>query len=184
MLGLKPQHLSGLQLIRDIFKADLQGDKLSLPPRAQKAILKGGTNVGLAPPIDFLIELDVISDCSVCNLRYYPQGGGEVILSVDPLVEQALKPLSMINRAQVFSNETLPELKNIKPDIKINIEKIASGKGPVTQHTRTAIHFAEIMSGAKFKIDGNRLDDKCPDDEYTVGLHTIECEGIGKKIAR
>ncbi|CAG8794886.1 559_t:CDS:2, partial [Racocetra persica] len=189
----------------------------------------------------YIYHLDVCH-LDVCNLRYYPQGGGEVILNVDPLVEQALKPLSMINRgniinikgrvtianfpeevatkiisgvSQVFSNERLPELKNIKPDIEINIEKIASGKGqspvntgkiaaerllnnikhggcvdeylqdqliifmaiaegksqivtgPVTQHTRTAIHFAEVMSGAKFNIEeyDKRPDDKRPDDK-------------------
>ncbi|CAG8665421.1 5277_t:CDS:2, partial [Racocetra persica] len=142
--GLKPQHLSGLQLIRDIFNADLQGDKigsqeilfhphdadqsktficdiktagsislliqialpplifsasprkskLSLPPRAQKAILKGGTNVDLAPPIDFLIEVfrPIVQrefgfnfSINVIGRGYYPQGGGEVILNVDPL---------------------------------------------------------------------------------------------------
>ncbi|CAG8782039.1 9545_t:CDS:2, partial [Acaulospora morrowiae] len=104
--GLRPQHLSGIQLARDIFQADLQGDKIGSqeilfrpekvgssktyiadtktagsialliqisllplvfsapppvshlmpPPRAKKVVLKGGTNVNAAPPIDFLIE--------------------------------------------------------------------------------------------------------------------------------
>ncbi|CAG8789204.1 24991_t:CDS:10, partial [Gigaspora margarita] len=333
--GLKPQHLSGLQLIRDIFKAELQGDKigskeilfhpsdvdqnktficdtktagsialliqialppllfsappqkskLPLPPRTQKAILKGGTNVSMAPPIDFLIEVfkPIVQrefgfnfDINVIGRGYYPQGGGEVILSVDPLVNQALKPLNMIDRgkiinikgrvtianspkdvatkiisgvSQALSNASLPELNNIKPDIEINIEKITFGKetssgciisgsavsnrgqspvdvgkiaaevllrnikhggcvdehlqdqliifmaiaegksqiitGPITLHTRTAIHFAEIMSSAKFNItklesseSQQRVQEhsECLDDEYNVGLHMIECE--------
>ncbi|KAF0363037.1 RNA 3-terminal phosphate cyclase [Gigaspora margarita] len=349
--GLKPQHLSGLQLIRDIFKAELQGDKigskeilfhpsdvdqnktficdtktagsialliqialppllfsappqkskLPLPPRTQKAILKGGTNVSMAPPIDFLIEVfkPIVQrefgfnfDINVIGRGYYPQGGGEVILSVDPLVNQALKPLNMIDRgkiinikgrvtianspkdvatkiisgvSQALSNASLPELNNIKPDIEINIEKITFGKGhdillwaetssgciisgsavsnrgqspvdvgkiaaevllrnikhggcvdeylqdqliifmaiaegksriitgPITLHTRTAIHFAEIMSSAKFnitKLESSESQQRVQehserlDDEYNVGLHMIECEGIGIKIAR
>ncbi|CAG8691409.1 4521_t:CDS:10, partial [Dentiscutata heterogama] len=236
--GLRPQHLSGLQLVRDIFNADLQGDKigseeilfqpndvdqnktficdtktagsislliqialpplifsappqkskLPLPPRTQKAILKGGTNVEMAPPIDFLIEVfrPIVQrvfgfnfDINVIGRGYYPQGGGEVILSVDPLVKQALKPLYMIDRGkivnikgrvtianspkevatkiisgvtQAFSNASVPELNNIKPDIETNIVKIASGKG------YDILLWAETSSGCI--ISGNAVSNR------------------------
>ncbi|CAG8791195.1 24325_t:CDS:2, partial [Gigaspora rosea] len=67
---------------------------------------------------------------------------------------------------------------------------IAEGKsqivtGPISLHTRTAIHFAEIMSSAKFniiKLESSESQQRVQehserlDDEYNVGLHMIECE--------
>ena len=40
--------------------------------------------------------------------------------------------------------------------------------GPLSLHTKTAIHFTEMLTGAKFKIDEN------PNDKTTI----ISCEGI------
>jgi RNA 3'-terminal phosphate cyclase (ATP) len=40
--------------------------------------------------------------------------------------------------------------------------------GPLTLHTRTAIFYAELLTGVKFKIDA-------PNKDYCI----IECEGIG-----
>ena len=33
--------------------------------------------------------------------RYYPQGGGEVILRVDPIIERALNPLNLVERGTI-----------------------------------------------------------------------------------
>ncbi|CAG8464889.1 696_t:CDS:10 [Acaulospora morrowiae] len=333
--GLRPQHLSGIQLVRDIFQADLQGDKigsreilfrpekvgssktyiadtktagsialliqisllplvfsapppvshLTLPPRANKVVLKGGTNVNAAPPIDFLIEIfrpivqrefGFTFDINIIGRGYYPQGGGEVMLRVDPVVGRALNPVKMVDRGTVvnikgqtskhyeytcsgISDPTLPEISGIKPDIEINVEKavskgfdlllwaetstgcimsgsaigskrqspedvgkkaaeellqnlshggcvdeylqdqliifmsLAEGKsqlatGPITMHTRTAIHFAEKMLGIKFQISKLesrqyvKLEDDAPDEAYDGGPFIIECEGVGLKI--
>ncbi len=71
---------------------------------------------------------------------------------------------------------------------------LAEGKsklvsGPLTLHTRAAIHFVEVMSSAKFcikKLDSsesllNIQDDTLDDDD---NLYLIECEGIGLKISK
>jgi len=52
---------------------------------------------------------------------------------------------------------------------------LAEGKstvrtGPLTEHTRTAIHVAELMTTARFTVE-----------EIGSGAHTIACEGIGYK---
>jgi RNA 3'-terminal phosphate cyclase (ATP) len=41
--------------------------------------------------------------------------------------------------------------------------------GPLTLHTETAIHVAELLTGAKFKVEQSQ-------DE--PGVHFIECQGI------
>jgi len=62
--------------------------------------------------------------------------------------------------------------------------------GPITLHTRTAIHFVEVMSGVKFHIKRLELDSSeslvnIQDDiNWDEGLYLIECEGIGLKISK
>ncbi len=41
--------------------------------------------------------------------------------------------------------------------------------GPLTMHTRTAIHVAEILSGASFKVEESGVE---------KDVHFIECQGI------
>ena len=50
---------------------------------------------------------------------------------------------------------------------------LAEGKsrvkcGPLTLHTKTAIHFSQSITGAQFKVT-----------ELTSNSNIIECEGIG-----
>ncbi|RZF40404.1 hypothetical protein LSTR_LSTR010991, partial [Laodelphax striatellus] len=52
---------------------------------------------------------------------------------------------------------------------------LAEGKsrvrsGPITLHTQTAIHIAELLTKAKFSIEK---------DETNPNMNIIECEGIG-----
>jgi len=51
---------------------------------------------------------------------------------------------------------------------------LAKGKssirtGPITLHTKTAIHFSELLTGAKFNVISDSFDKN----------FIIECEGIG-----
>ncbi|RIA83618.1 RNA 3'-terminal phosphate cyclase domain-containing protein [Glomus cerebriforme] len=275
---------------------------LFIPPRSKKVILKGGTTVISSPPIDFIIEVfkpiverefGLNFNVSIIGRGYYPQGKGEVILQVDPIVERALKPLNLVERgtivkvkgrvticntskqigkqmvacaSKVLTEASLPELEGIQFDIETNIERINAGKGseillwaetntgciisgnatinkrespeevgrnaaealirnlkhggcvdehlqdqliifmalaegrsklvtgPVTLHTRTAIYFVEVMSGAKFHVKKfnssesllvNMQDERefnSPD--LNGSLYLIECEGIGLKISK
>ncbi|CAG8483029.1 13996_t:CDS:2 [Acaulospora colombiana] len=73
---------------------------------------------------------------------------------------------------------------------------LAEGKsqlvtGPISMHTRTAIHFAEEMSETNFQISKLvsseprqyvKVEKDAPDEAYDDGLFMIECEGIGLKI--
>nr|CAG8437083.1 2110_t:CDS:10 [Entrophospora candida] len=139
---------------------------LALPPKSKKVIIKGGTAVRSAPPINFFLQVfkPIVTNgfnfdfnISITNHGYYPKGGGEIVLRVDPLVVKAFTPISLIERGTVIqikgivtiakvpnqiaqqiisaaskvivNNSDLPELNNIKPDIEINHAKISSGEG-------------------------------------------------------
>ena len=73
--------------------------------------ISGGTNVMWAPPIDsyqyllfpLLKKMDIHADVKIIDRGFYPQGGGRVMASLDPI--DRIKPLDI---------ETLGELKGIK----------------------------------------------------------------------
>ncbi|CAB4421382.1 unnamed protein product [Rhizophagus irregularis] len=93
-----------------LFSAPPPKKKLFLPPRSKKVILKGGTTVIASPPIDFLIEVfkpiverefGLHFNINIVGRGYYPQGKGEVVLRVDPIVERTLKPLNLVDRGEI-----------------------------------------------------------------------------------
>ncbi|CAG8564722.1 11504_t:CDS:10 [Ambispora leptoticha] len=354
--GLRPQHVTGLRLLRDIYHAKLSGDEvgsntiifepnniavekttfladaktagsitlmiqislpplifLALPPKsafsppppAVNIILKGGTSGKAAPTIDFVIEVfkpiverhfGLAFDVNIIGRGYYPKGGGEVILRVQPLVGKALTPITLLERGHLVSIKGRATIANsanqvaqkmirsatrilneanlkgednitqINPRIEINYEKIASGKGfeiilwaetstgcilagsgvydrdanfkldlspeqlgenaakelisnlrqggcvdenlqdqliifmalargksqlligEPTLHTRTAIHYAQIMTGVRFEVSKFSNNDNSTavssniieqGQEDSHELYLIECEGIG-----
>lgn len=143
--GLRPQHLAGLELVRDICGGNLEGGKIgsteiSFTPGKIKAgshiadpktagsvclllqvalpcalyadgplelCLKGGTNADMAPQIDYTTEVfkpivkkfGVHFDCDVRRRGYYPKGGGEVMVKINPVKE--LTPLSLTERGTI-----------------------------------------------------------------------------------
>lgn len=255
--------------------------QLALPcllyaPETCKLILKGGTNAEMAPPIDYMTDilrpaikrLGVDFDCEIVKRGYYPKGGGEIHVTVNPVKQ--LKPLQLLQRgtlskitgrayvagvlpfkmAQTMAEVAHRMLKEKYPDvqdIKIEPDKepgdkahgsgsgimlmaesstgcriagsaigrkgvspqevarnaveelannlqydscvdehlqdqliifmaLAAGHssmkcGPLTMHTQTAIHVAEKIMKAKFKVQ------QMPDEKECI----IECEGIGLK---
>ncbi|CAG8623461.1 8797_t:CDS:10 [Ambispora gerdemannii] len=345
--GLRPQHATGLRLVRDIYQAKLNGDKVgskaivfepnnvteattfladtktagsvtlmiqislppllfsasppksifSPPPSAVNVILKGGTSSKAAPPIDFVIEVfkpiverhfGLNFDVNIIGRGYYPKGGGEVILRVQPLVGKALTPITLLERGHIVSIKGRATVANsgnqvtqkmiksatrvlneaslkgednitqINPQIEVNHEKISTGKGfeivlwaetstgcilagsgvfdrdlspeqlgenaakelvsnlnqggcvdeflqdqliifmalakgksqllmgKPTLHTRTAIHYAQVMTGVRFEVSelGNNNEVVSSNiveegQEDSHGLYLIECEGIG-----
>ncbi|KAF1390989.1 hypothetical protein PFLUV_G00063870 [Perca fluviatilis] len=143
--GLRPQHLSGLQLVSDLCSGGLQGASIgstdiSLTPGKiqggnhtadpqtagsvclllqvalpcalyadgpSQLCLKGGTNAEMAPQIDYTIKVfkpiverfGVHFDCDVKMRGYYPKGGGEVMVTVNPVKE--LQPVVMTERGNI-----------------------------------------------------------------------------------
>lgn len=232
--------------------------------------LKGGTNASMAPPIDYfnkilkpmLQKIGISFTCELIKRGYYPKGGGEVVLSVEPI--KKIPSFEFVNAekfitisGQSFVSGVLPikvahemadgarqylskncDVKNI--DIEVTKDNMAFGNGscimliaetvnglkfgasglgergkisheigsncaetlnediktgscvdrylqdqliiwmaladgnssilcgPITLHTNTAIHIAEIITGAKFSI--TKLDNN---------LSKICCQGIG-----
>ncbi|XP_068599805.1 RNA 3'-terminal phosphate cyclase [Brachionichthys hirsutus] len=143
--GLRPQHLSGLQLVSDLCSGSLQGAAIgstdvSLTPGrirggshtadtqtagsvcllmqvalpcalfadgASQLCLKGGTNAEMAPQIDYTVKVfkpivekfGVHFDCDIRMRGYYPRGGGEVLVTVNPVKE--LQPVVMTERGNI-----------------------------------------------------------------------------------
>ncbi|XP_032426939.1 RNA 3'-terminal phosphate cyclase-like [Xiphophorus hellerii] len=143
--GLRPQHLTGLQLLSDLCSGSLQGASIgstdiSLTPgkvrsgnhtadtqtagsvclllqaalpcalyadAASQLLLKGGTNAEMAPQIDYTVKVfkpvvekfGVHFDCDIRMRGYYPKGGGEVVVTAQPLKE--LQPVSMTDRGNI-----------------------------------------------------------------------------------
>ncbi|XP_041646700.1 RNA 3'-terminal phosphate cyclase [Cheilinus undulatus] len=143
--GLRPQHLSGLQLVSDMCSGSLQGatigsTDISLTPgkirsgnhtadtetagsvclllqvalpcalfadSSSQLCLKGGTNAEMAPQIDYTVKVfkpivekfGVSFDCDIRMRGYYPKGGGEVMVTVNPVKE--LQPVTMTERGNI-----------------------------------------------------------------------------------
>lgn len=143
--GLRPQHLTGLELVRDMCEGSLEGaaigsSEVSLSPGKIKGgshiadtqtagsvtllmqvslpcalfaqgpselCLKGGTNAEMAPQIDYTLKVfkpiverfGVNMDCDLRMRGYYPKGGGEVVLKVNPVKE--LSPINMTERGNI-----------------------------------------------------------------------------------
>ncbi|KAG7513286.1 RNA 3' [Solea senegalensis] len=143
--GLRPQHLTGLQLVSDLCSGCLQGasigstDIILTPGKIQSGshtadtqtagsvclllqlalpcalfadsssqfCLKGGTNADMAPQIDYTLKVfkpivekfGVHFDCDIRMRGYYPRGGGEVQVTVNPVKE--LQPVVMTERGNI-----------------------------------------------------------------------------------
>ncbi|KAL4593307.1 RNA 3'-terminal phosphate cyclase-like [Arapaima gigas] len=141
----RPQHLSGLELLRNMSDGNLEGalvgsTEITLTPGKIKGgshvadtqtagsvglllqvslpcalfadapselCLKGGTNAEMAPQIDYTLKVfkpiaekfGVHFDCDVKMRGYYPKGGGEVVVKVNPVKD--LSPVSMMERGNI-----------------------------------------------------------------------------------
>ncbi|KAM3876447.1 RNA 3'-terminal phosphate cyclase [Diretmus argenteus] len=143
--GLRPQHLTGLELVRNICSGSLDGGtigstEVSLAPGKIKSgshiadtktagsvvlllqvalpcalyadasselCLKGGTNAEMAPQIDYTVKVfkpilekfGVHFDCNIKMRGYFPKGGGEIVVTVNPVKE--LSPVTMTDRGKI-----------------------------------------------------------------------------------
>lgn len=143
--GLRPQHLTGLEFLRDLSSGRLENGAIgstiiSLHPQeilggsftidtktagsvclliqsalpcllfAKKPcslILKGGTNVAMAPPIDYLLhvfqptlsKIGLNFSCELVRRGFYPKGGGEVTFGCSPV--EKIPPITLLDRGKV-----------------------------------------------------------------------------------
>ncbi|XP_067027666.1 RNA 3'-terminal phosphate cyclase-like isoform X1 [Acropora muricata] len=220
--GLRPQHMTGLQLIREITSGKLFGDnigsmsvtlhpssvgcgtfiadtktagsiclliQLALPcllfsPGVSTLILKGGTHAEMAPPLDYITEifqpivkkLGVEFDCNLVRSGYYPKGGGEVRVAVNPIKQ--LQPLQLLERgplaritgrafvagvlplkiAQTMAREADRILKKKYPNIDINIEPVKEPANKAHGNGSGIVVIAESETGCR--LGGSALGKK------------------------
>ena len=143
--GLRPQHLTAVQALAQITRAELTGatigsTHLTFSPRgiypgsyifdvAEKTgsagsvslvaqtllpvllfaqspstlIIKGGTHVPWSPPVHYLMavflpalrEMGVSADLKIKQWGFYPQGGGEIVLQVNPAPQLTISGLDL-----------------------------------------------------------------------------------------
>uniref|UniRef100_A0A672QDT8 RNA 3'-terminal phosphate cyclase n=1 Tax=Sinocyclocheilus grahami TaxID=75366 RepID=A0A672QDT8_SINGR len=100
--GLRPQHLSGLELVRDMCNGNLEGatvgsSEITLTPGK----IKGGNHVADTRTVfkPIVERFGVQFDCDLKMRGYYPKGGGEVVLKVNPGKE--LSPINMTERGNI-----------------------------------------------------------------------------------
>jgi len=146
--GLKTQHLTGIQLIRNICGGQLEGGEIRstaltfvpqalqngrfvadtktagsvtlllqavLPcllftPGRSEGVFCGGTNATMAPQADYITGVlqpilerhaGVKFNLDIAKRGYYPRGGGELKIEVDPV--EFVKPITLTERGEVVS---------------------------------------------------------------------------------
>jgi RNA 3'-terminal phosphate cyclase (ATP) len=161
--GLRPQHLTAVQSLARITRAELIGDtigstQLTFSPRgiypgkylfdvAEKTgsagavslvaqtllpvllfaqisstvVLKGGTHVPMSPPAHYLAavflpalrQMGVHADLTITKWGFYPQGGGEIVLQVQPVRQLTSVAWTAPPQAETFqglsASANLPE---------------------------------------------------------------------------
>jgi RNA 3'-terminal phosphate cyclase (ATP) len=164
--GLRPQHLTAVQSLARITRAELVGDtigstSLTFSPRgiypgrftfdvAEKTgsagavslvaqtllpvllfaqapstlILKGGTHVPMSPPAHYLTavflpalsEMGVHADLTITKWGFYPQGGGEIVLQVQPV--RLLTPVAWTAPPQAETFRGLSAAANLPEHVR------------------------------------------------------------------
>jgi len=96
---------------------------LAFAGKTSRLVIKGGTHVPHAPTFNYIDEIflpTVARMGLICHYRmeragYYPIGGGEVRVDVQPV--QALKPLTLVERSKSMSVELTSVVSNLPEHI-------------------------------------------------------------------
>ncbi|NXC18532.1 RTCA cyclase, partial [Corythaeola cristata] len=113
--GLRPQHLSGLEIIRDLCEGKLEGGEIgSTEITFTPGKIRGGTHIADTKTAGYSVCLYMLVfqvfkpivekfnftfNCDIKKRGYYPQGGGEVIVQMSPVKE--LRPVNLTERGTV-----------------------------------------------------------------------------------
>ncbi|XP_007934322.1 RNA 3'-terminal phosphate cyclase [Orycteropus afer afer] len=212
--GLRPQHLSGLEMIRDLCDGQLEGAEIgsteitftpekikggthtadtktagsvcllmqvSMPcvlfaASPSELRLKGGTNAEMAPQIDYTVmvfkpiveKFGFTFNCDIKMRGYYPKGGGEVIIRMNPIKQ--LNPINLTDRGSVtkiygrsFVAGVLPfkvakdmvaaAVRCIRKEIRdlyVNIQPVQESKDQAFGNGNGIIIIAETSTGCLF----------------------------------
>jgi len=193
LISFHPKHISSGHYKSDIKTAgsvcllmQVSLTCLCFAPNSSTLVLKGGTNAEMAPPIDyhekvfkkFASRFGVSWDCNIVKRGFYPKGGGEVNIHVNPTYQ--LKPVEitdfgqvtkiygfsyvagMLNSkvAQIIADSSKLTLQKHFPDVNITIETsredsskaVGTGCGIIMiAETSTGCALAASASGKKGK---------------------------------
>jgi len=96
---------------------------LALAGKRSRVVIKGGTHVPHAPSSNFIsevflptiAEMGLLCHYSVIKSGYYPIGGGEVRLDIEPM--DALNPISLMEREEPAHVELVSAVSNLSLSI-------------------------------------------------------------------
>lgn len=96
---------------------------LAFAEKKSRIIIKGGTHVPHAPAFNYIKEtflptvanMGLLSRYTMAKAGYYPIGGGEVLLDIDPVKE--LKPISLTHRDKQLLVEVISAVSNLPMSI-------------------------------------------------------------------
>ncbi|XP_064626575.1 RNA 3'-terminal phosphate cyclase-like [Lineus longissimus] len=169
--------------------------------------VKGGTNAEMAPQIDYMTMVfkDVVKrfgiefDCDIRRRGYFPKGGGEVFVSVQPV--PFIKPIILTDRGEVCSitgrafvagvlprkiastmaREATNTIREIYPDVPINIEVVQESPHAAVGNGTGIIVVAETTTGCR--LAGSALGkknvraEKVANDAANMLLNNLEHGG-------
>jgi len=156
-------------------------------------VLRGGTNADMAPPIDFYIDVfkpiaskfGIDFDCQLVRRGFYPKGGGEVKVSVNP--SYTLNPIELtefgevqsiygtayvagqlpIKIAYAMADSAKKYLQQFNHDVQINIQAVKDDERKAYGSGCGIIIMAETSSGCILSGDAIGKKGKSSED---VGL--------------
>jgi len=161
-------------------------------------VLKGGTNATLSPQIDYLTKVlqPILEKHTGCKFEldivkrgYYPKGGGEVHLRVDP-IKEPLKPIILTDPGKVQQIEIRAFVAGKIPD-HVGNRIIASAKGILGKTFDLSMIKDEMVreSPAKSVGDGTGLiivattTSGCIFGTSSLGEMGKTAEAVGKEAA-
>ncbi|ESO11323.1 hypothetical protein HELRODRAFT_91513 [Helobdella robusta] len=100
---------------------------LLLANKSSRLVLKGGTNASMAPPFEYFVDvlrpmlrkMGINFECQLVRRGFYPRGGGEVVLTCNPI--KKIQPIILQEKGSIFDISGLAYVAGSLPD-KIAVE--------------------------------------------------------------
>lgn len=118
------------------------------------AAIRGGTDVPAAPPVDYLRRvllpvlagMGVQAELSIVRRGYYPRGGGEVLLDLQPA--SGLRPLALADRGPVERIEAHAHVARLPRQIADRMAHAAGAELPPGLPVETGVEVCSDESAA------------------------------------
>eukprot|EP00057_Strongylocentrotus_purpuratus_P006892 XP_011661366.1 PREDICTED: RNA 3'-terminal phosphate cyclase-like [Strongylocentrotus purpuratus] len=210
--GLRPQHLSGVQLVSRVCGGALKGDavgssEITFTPGTIAAgrytadtgtagIDDYGTNAEMAPQIDYMNmvfqpiahKFGIDYDCRIVRRGYFPKGGGEIQVTAKPVHD--LSPISLTEvgtitrvRGRAFVAGTLPrKLSQIMSNTASSVIKKAYPGVDVQVESVQEPHGAAFGNGSGIIVVAE-TSTGCRLAGSSLGKRGKQAEDVGREAA-